>query len=79
MSGAGNGRSTDMNLYHLLCKAGNGFGFRRTTGGTPGMHAWGDSNEVEAGSHGPRDVVVHLMTANYRTSLTRMIRTEFLA
>ncbi|TLY05242.1 MAG: hypothetical protein E6K92_01860 [Thaumarchaeota archaeon] len=34
--------STDMNLYHLLRRAGNGFGFRHSTAATAGMHACGD-------------------------------------
>ncbi len=36
-------RSTDMNLYHLLRKADNGFGFRHSTAGLAGIHACRDS------------------------------------
>jgi hypothetical protein len=61
-------RSTDMSLYHLLRKAGNGFGFRHTTGVNARLQTWSlkqekvlvnhVTGEQEARSFG---VVVHLM------------------
>ena len=35
-------RSTDMGVYHLLCKAGNGLRPDILPWETTGMHAWGD-------------------------------------
>jgi hypothetical protein len=44
-------RSTDMSLYHLLRKAGNGFGFRHTTGLNARLQTWSLNQEKVLVNH----------------------------